>query len=76
MELLLLIVKKGYILIGGGDVSLPVWGPDFWGRGDLFPGGYFVNVRFMSLYLAEGEEEVSVLGDSNEGGNIEESDVA
>ena len=31
MEPLLILVRKGSIPIGGGDVILPVQGPAFWG---------------------------------------------
>ena len=74
MEPLILLVRKGSIMIGGGDVSLPVWGPEFFGGG-LFPGGSFGNVRVMSLSLAEREEEVSELRGVEEREDVRESDV-
>ena len=45
------------------------------GGGDLFPGGSFGNVTVMSLSLAERKEEVSVLRESEEGEDVEESNV-
>ena len=49
MEPLLLLVIEGYILIGVGEVSLPVWGPEFWG-------GRYVSWRI--LWKCEGHEFV------------------
>ena len=45
------------------------------GGGVIFPGVSFGNVRVASLSLAKSEEEVYVLGEAEEGEDVEESDV-
>ena len=45
------------------------------GEGGMFPGGSFSNVRFVGSSPADRKEEVSVLGDSNEGVDVEGCDV-
>ena len=53
MEPLLLLVRKGSILMG---MLVSLFGALNFGGGDLFPGVSFGNVRVMSLYTAEREE--------------------
>ena len=46
---------------------ISLFGDLTFGRGDLFPGRSFGNVRVMSSYPSDREEDVSVLIEAKEG---------